>query len=217
MEHRAGMTLIEMAVVLVVATVLGLMAVPSLRAMFADQRVKGAARSVADALMLARAEAIRTGDVHLVVFQQALGATAPIAVVDDGPPATSNCQIDAGEVRQSVPAERDVFWGTTTTLANGTPAPDDPGVATGAIATGSSFSDATRNPANPATWVLFEPDGIPRLFTPGAGACAAVGQPGQGGGAIYLTNTRRDYAVVLSNLGTTRVHAWDAGADGWRN
>jgi len=66
--------------------------------------------------------------------------------------------------------------------------------------------------------VLFQPDGIPRLFTPdGGGNCDAVGLPGLGGGAIYLTNTRRDYAIVLSNVGTTRTHVWIPSAGGWKN
>ncbi len=91
-------------------------------------------------------------------------------------------------------------------------------MAPASVPSGSSFTDATRSPLNPASWVLFQPDGIPRLFTPGAGnTCDAVGLPGRGGGAIYLTNTRRDYAVVLSNLGTTRLHAWSPGVGGWRD
>lgn len=217
MRLRSGVTLIELVVVV---AVIGLMAVAAgsiFGEFFTDQRVKGAARSVADSFLLARAEAIRTGNTHLVVFQQALDATEPIVVVNDGAPDVANCAIDAGEVRHSVPAVADVLWGTTTTLANGTAAPDDPGAAPGTAAAGSSFTDATRSAANPATWVLFQPDGVPRLFTPDAGGCDEIGLVGQGGGGVYLTNTRRDYAVVLSHLGTTRVHVWNASSGGWRD
>ena len=215
---RSGMTLIEIMIVVIVMAVFTAVAVPFLDGVRSDQRVKSAARSVADAFLLARAEAIRSGNTHLVVFQQALDAPAPIAVVDDGTPDNANCTIDAGEVRHSIPAEAGVFWGTTDTIANGSPAPDDLGAAPAEVATGSSFTDATRNPANPATWVLFQPDGVPRLFTPdGGGNCTDIGLAGQGGGGIYLTNTRRDYAVVLSHLGTARVHVWNPAAGAWRN
>jgi hypothetical protein len=40
---------------------------------------------------------------------------------------------------------------------------------------------------------------------------------GDGGGAVYLTNGQRDYAVVLSPLGAVRVHAWNVGAGAWTN
>ena len=43
------------------------------------------------------------------------------------------------------------------------------------------------------------------------------GQTGTGGGAIYVTNGTRDYAITLSALGQSRVHAWDAGAGQWTN
>ena len=217
-RRQSGVTLIEIAVVLAVVGFLAMVAVPAFDGMFADQRVKAAARSVADAFFLARAEAIRTGRSHFVVFQQALGATEPIVIVDDGVPTTENCTIDANEVVHSFGAVDGVSWGTTSTLANGTSAPNDSGAAPASVATGSSFTDATRIPSNTALWVLFQPDGIPRLFTPGAGStCAAISPPGRGGGAIYLTNTRRDYAVVLSNLGTSRTHPWSASAGGWKN
>jgi prepilin-type N-terminal cleavage/methylation domain-containing protein len=217
-RRQSGVTLIELAVVLAIIALLSVVALPAFDNMFGDQRLKAAARSVNDSFFLARSEAIRTGNTHLVVFQQALGATAPIVIVDDGLPANSNCTIDAGEVRYAIDAVDGVVWGTTSTLANGAPAPNDPGVATGDVATGSSFTDATRNALNGATWVLFQPDGVPRLFTPdGGGNCTAVGLAGLGGGAIYLTNTRRDYAIVLSNVGTTRTHVWIPSASVWKN
>jgi hypothetical protein len=75
---------------------------------------------------------------------------------------------------------------------------------------GSSFSDATQLATNPATWVAFAPDGIPRLFTPTA--CAVLGRAGQATGGIYLTNQRRDHAIVLSPLGGVRIHAWNGSS-----
>ena len=214
-RRSSGLTLTEIMVAAALVTAILAIAIPSMGRYFEDMRVKSAARSVADALMLARGESIRTGSRFFVAFQFSLGATSPIEIVDDGPAATANCTIDANETRHSVPPVNGVVWGTTSTLANGAPAPDDAGLAPLEVPTGSSFTDASRNPNNGATWVAFQPDGLPRLFTPNAGSCAAVGIPGQGGGAIYLTNTRRDYAVVLSHLGTVRVHVWEPHNAAW--
>jgi len=217
-RRQSGFTLIELAVVLAIVGALSMVALPAIDGMFVDQRLKAAARAVNDAFFLARSEAIRTGDTHLVVFQQSLGATAPIVIVDDGLPANANCTINAGEPRHEIAAVDGVVWGTSSTLANGASAPNDPGAAPGQVATGSSFTDASRSPLKPATWVLFQPDGIPRLFTPdGSGDCDTIGLPGFGGGAIYLTNTRRDYAIVLSNVGTTRTHVWVPSSGAWKN
>jgi type II secretory pathway pseudopilin PulG len=199
-------------IVVVVIGLLTLVAVPNMTAWSEDQRVRGAARSVADAFLIARGEAIRTGNPHLVVLQNTLGAPQPIVVVNDRAPAVANCTIDAGEVVHEVGAVQGVGWGTTSTLANGTPAPNDPGLAVPSIPSGSSFTDASRVASNNASWVLFQADGVPRLFTPGAGTCDAIGQAGQGGGAIYLSNGRRDFAVLLGPLGTTRVHLWNGSA-----
>jgi type II secretory pathway pseudopilin PulG len=214
-RSRAGVTLVELVLVVIMIGLLTLVAVPNLTTWSEDQRVRGAARSVADAFQVARGEAIRTGNPHLVVFQGALGATQPIEVANDGDPAAADCNVGAGEVVHSVAPVPGVVWGTTDAAqggAGGTAAPGDPGLAASSIATGSSFTDATRSPANGATWVLFQADGLPRLFTPGAGDCDAIGQVGQGGGAIYLSNGRRDLAVVLGPLGTTRLHLWNGGA-----
>lgn len=216
-RREQGITLIEIGLVVVVMGLMSAVAVPALDGLFMDQRAKGAARSVADAFMLGRAEAIRTGSTHLVIFQGSLSSGAPIAIVNDGAPASANCSVDPGEVVHTVDAEIGVSWGTSTGLANGTPAPDDPGLAVPAVASGSSFTDASRVSSNTANWVLFQPDGMPRLFTPNGTNCTDVGLTGQGGGAIYLTNTRRDYGVVLSHLGTARVHLWNPAVGAWRN
>lgn len=216
-RKRAGITLIELVVVVAIVGALALAAVPQMLSWGDDQRVKSAARAIADSFLLARSEAIRTGNNHMVIFANALGAGQPIEIVDDGLAAAANCTIDANEVVHQVAPERGVSWGTSTAQANGTAAPDDTGLAVSSIATGTSFTDATRNPSNPATWVVFQPDGLPRLFTQGGPGCAAVGNAGEGGGAIYITNGRRDYAVVLRPLGTARVHKWNPTAGAWSN
>ena len=62
---------------------------------------------------------------------------------------------------------------------------------------------------------MFQPNGIPVTFVGAVGGCGAIGITGTGGGALYLTNGKRDYGVVLSSLGGARVHAWDVTAGGW--
>lgn len=204
------MTLIEIAVALAIIGILTAMAIPNFVTWQADMRVKEAARAVSDAFVLGRAEAIRTGNNHIVAFNGTLGASEVIEIADDGIPGTGNCAIDGGETVHQVSAIPNITWGTTASLANGTAAPDDLGGSSATVSIGWSFTNA--GGTTPAQWVLFQPDGLPRLFTPAGCALSAAGE---GGGAIYVTNGRRDYAVVLGPLGTTRVHSWVGSA--WRN
>lgn len=206
-----------MVVTVAVIGILALVVGSQLGEWFANQRVKSAARSAADLLLLARSEAVRTGRNHIVFFgppgstdpagtalTDADGGLVPLLVLDDGPPATANCRIDAGEPTQVVRPQPDVGWGVSTASQR---APDDRGPASFAPpqASGSTFADPDGNPAN---WVLFGADGIPAAFSFAAGSCDEIGRTGTGGGAFYLTNGKRDQAVVLSPLGAARVHLW---------
>jgi type II secretory pathway pseudopilin PulG len=220
-------------VVVAIIGVLAVVARPQLRRTFENQRGKAAVRSVADAFQLARSESIRTGNNVLLVMIDATGAsnptptelstvnsvdiTDPIVIVNDGPSSTANCRIDAAEILHRFPAHQGVDWGTTSTLAGTTPAPFDTGSGAANLATGSSFTDASGSASNPASWVLFQPDGLPRLFTPqSGGGCSAIGQPALGGGAIYLTTGNRDFAAVMSPLGTARAHIWNQVTGSWK-
>jgi prepilin-type N-terminal cleavage/methylation domain-containing protein len=205
------MTLIELVIVMAIIGIFVQVAVWGMQDWAESQRARTSARAVANAFNLGRAEAIRTGSNHLVIFQQQLGATADIEIANDGPVATANCTVNGGETVHQVSLEANVDWGINVAVGQ---APDDPGLASGNLANGSTFTDATRLPANLSYAVVFQPDGLPRLFTQNAGACTTIGLPAQGGGAIYLSNDRRDFAIVLSHLGSTRVHAWDP-AGGW--
>jgi type II secretory pathway pseudopilin PulG len=223
----------EVMVVVAIIGVLAVVARPQLRRTFENQRGKTAVRSVTDAFQLARSEAIRTGNNVLLVMIDATGAsnptpaelsqvnsvgiTDPIVIVNDGLTGTANCRIDPGEILHRFPAHRDVVWGTTSTLAGLSPAPFDSGLGVANLATGSSFTDASGSASNPASWVLFQPDGLPRLFTPqSGGGCSVIGQPGLGGGAIYLTIGHRDFAAVMSPLGTARAHIWNEATGSWK-
>lgn len=215
-ERKQGFTLLEIMIVVAIIGILAAATVPQLLQWLADQRVKAAARTVGDAFAIARIEAIRSGQFHVVLFQNdtsgatlvdAAGNPVPIQVVTDGRPgaALHNCKADPGETVRSFPAENGVSWGVTSAASR---APNDPGA--GDYTTGSSFQDPN---ANDVTWVMFGPDGNPVAVT---AACVA-GTLGTGGGAIYVTNGHRDYAVVLSPLGGVRVTAWDDSLAQWRN
>lgn len=226
-KYERGVSLIEVVIVTVIIGIMAAVATPALRSLQSDAALRNGARQIADAFMLARAQSIRTGSNVIVVFQNSSGSASPggltstniIDVINDGPPTTADCAITSdAEVVWSLPPDNinGLSWGTTPGFASNNPVPTDSGFAPTNNSVGSTFTDATVTSATIdnnkfANWVVFQPDGIPRLMTPGD--CSNLGTEGQGGGGIYLTNGRRDYAVVLSPLGTARVHHWDG--TGW--
>jgi len=220
-RERLGFTLIEIMVVVGIIAVLAALTTLQMGEWFANQRVKAAARSAADAFQLARSEAIRTGSNHIVFFASpgdtdpagtvlldAHGSWVPILILNDGPPTTANCQIDGGEATRGIPPGSDVEWGVSKATVK---VPDDTGRApfSPPQASGRTFADLSNNAVN---WVLFRPDGIPVSFTFAGGTCGQIAGTGSGGGALYITNGERDYAVVLSPLGSARVHLWSGNA-----
>jgi prepilin-type N-terminal cleavage/methylation domain-containing protein len=222
-RYRAGFTLIEVMVVVAIIGVFALIAVPRMSDLFANQRVKRNARNVADVFLLARAEAMRTGDNHVVFFgppgttdpagndiEDAYGTYVPMLILNDGPPATANCVIDGGEdIKPIYDIDADTVQ-FASVLASGK-APGDQGTGPWA-SSGISFADAANNPIH---WILFRPDGIPVSFTGTGSNCGAVGQAGSGGGGIYVTNGHYEYGVVLAPLGGVRVHAWRVESGSW--
>jgi prepilin-type N-terminal cleavage/methylation domain-containing protein len=218
-RDQAGITLIELVIVLAVVSAMLAAATFGIAGWAEAQRIKASARAVSDAFMLGRSEAIRTGNSHLVVFGSGVlpNADADIVIVDDDRPDLADCSIASSEIVHRVDLENGVTWGTTASLAGTTVAPDDSGLAVGNTQNGSSFTTAALDPNTPASWVVFQPDGVPLLFTTNGSDCTQLGLRGEGGGGIYVTNGRRDYAIVLTPLGTSRVLGWNPSSDTWMN
>ena len=220
-DHRAGISLIELAVVLGIIAALAAAAIPSVQDMLERRRLQGFARDLGNMFQIARSQAIRTGNYQIAFFGplgtadpagtvlvNSAGATVPMLILDDGSPATANCHIDVSEDRETIPLPIHVDFGVSEATAK---VPTDAGSAAFSPpqASGTTASDPSNNPTN---WVLFRPDGIPVGFDPTSTTCGTIGDTGTGGAGLYVTSGGRDYAVTLAPLGGVRVHAWsDAG------
>jgi Tfp pilus assembly protein FimT len=197
-----------MLVVAVVGIVTALSA-PSFLEWRKHQQLRDSALVVSAAFSYARSEAIRSGNVHLVLFQRDAQGTvltgSPILVVNDGRPGSSdqNCAIDSGEPAKRFFLGDDVSFGLTNATGTVT---TDAGAST--ITNGSTFENAG---GSAATWVLFRPEGPPRAFS----SDCTTGSIGSGGGGIYLTNGDRNAAVILTPLGASRTHKWQAHSSSW--
>jgi prepilin-type N-terminal cleavage/methylation domain-containing protein len=221
--RNRGFTMIEAMIVVAVIGIMAMLVVGALGRRTGDQRAKAAVRSVADLMLLARAEAIRTGTNHVVFLQQdpaddplenrSGDPVAALLIADadaDGLP-------DTNEYKASVPFDEtgSLQWGSTFAAAATTAAPNDNAAgtfpATDPDFACCTFTDPTNNPSR---WVVFLPDGMPRAFSTGP---FATGPLGSGLGAVYVSSGTRDYAVVLAPLGSVRVHSWNQGAGAWTN
>jgi prepilin-type N-terminal cleavage/methylation domain-containing protein len=225
-RSRSGMTLVELMVVVALMAAILALAVPAVSEWMGNQRARAAARSLADLLQLARSEAIRTGNRYVLFFGnpgstdaagnpvEMGGAWVPVLLINDGPPVSSDCQIGAGEALDAIGAVDEMSWGVSwanTKVStdsgaapfNPSPPPDWDG---------ATFADPSHAKVN---WLLIRPDGIPVGFSGAAAGCGTIGGVGSGGGAFYVTNGERDFAIVLSPLGGVRLHLWNRAAGVW--
>ena len=222
-RRRAGFSLIEVVIAIaVLATLIGMGAL-ALDSWFGAQRAKGAARKMADLMMLARTEAVRTHQNHVVLFQldaagnpllDSSGREVAALLFRD---ADGDGAPQASEYVSALPFDQtwSLSWGAALALQPGAevPAPNDNPGATFPLPASSACCTFTDTGGAPARGVVFLPDGMPRAFSVGPFVTGAVGS---GNGAVYLTDGRRDYAAVLAALGGVRLHAWDAGAGAWQ-
>ena len=218
-KSQHGFSLIEIMAVVAIVGVLAAIAIPGWRRMNDNIRLREAARTLAGALDYTRQQSILVERPHFLFFQTGLAVDqcanpipAPVVVLDD---TNGNCCFDVGETfvtHFTDPAlAATIGWGASNAAA---PVPEDPGA--GAMATGGSFLTQL---GAPTTHVAFRPDGIPVVFD---NTCTA-GQIGTGGGGFYFTNARagvnvverRDLAVVLTPLGTSKVYQWDTANGVW--
>jgi len=138
-DHRgaAGFSIIELVVVMAIMGAVIMVTMPSVSRWFENQELKGAVRSAADLLLLARSEAIRSGNPHVIFFgvdpdstmmTNPDGGFAPLLAVNDGPSTTANCRVDGGEASEYIPAPDGVTWGVSTATAK---VPTDPPIRAG--------------------------------------------------------------------------------------
>jgi prepilin-type N-terminal cleavage/methylation domain-containing protein len=221
-KAESGFTMVEILIAVAIIGVLTAMTIPDITRWMGDQRLKAAARSVSDLLLMARGEAVRSGRNHFVCFSRdAAGAPIPDAtgvavpglyLRDDdgtGPLPAPNGTIDANEPRVFLPTVTGVQFGVTSATVA---APSDPNPNATFNTTGLTFQNGA---GGVARCVVFQPDGVPRGYS--IAGVYTEGAIGTGGGAVYVTNGRRDYAVVLSPLGAVRVTTWERTLNAWRN
>ena len=233
---QAGMTMIEIAVVLAILAILVSGGAFALNSYAVAARVKADARAVADLLQLGRGEAIRTGINHIAFI--GIDSVGANLILDDGitqvwasliSDQNGNGAIDPGETVHYViqpPAGTGIVYGRSV----GRPlVPSNTGAMMGDPFAGTPQEGTVAEVNSPAnfrhptdatavnSWVLFMPDGTPRSVNPDGGGGVNIGTIGSGDGGIYVTNnTTREYAIVMAPLGTVRAFVWDTVNLQWR-
>ena len=213
-RRERGWSLAEITIVMAIIGVASAMAVPRTADWSASQRLSSSVINAEGALDYARARAIQTGNLHLVFFGtdangaplfDAGGQPADILVVDDGRVGDldQNCDIDAGEAVRAFLLQDGV---SQDALVAGAKVPVDPGRAV--LTNGTTLRDAG---GNAASWVMFRSEGTSVAFS---NDCS-IGAIGSGGGGIYLSNGDRDVAVVVTALGSSRVHSYEKVSGNW--
>ncbi|MBW2244668.1 MAG: prepilin-type N-terminal cleavage/methylation domain-containing protein [Deltaproteobacteria bacterium] len=225
-RRKAGFTMLELLIVLSIMAVVVAMGATSWRQTQQNNKTKFMARQIAGAFEMARAHAIQEETVYGVYVNiggarnrdlcgTVLPANQPIIVFIDN--VTQNCCIDPGEIQVNFPEDATVAgslaWGATWALA---PVPTDQGTTPANMAAGTTFPFIG---AGTAPLVLMRPDGVPVL----PDNVCNQGNLGTGTGGFYLTtNTTtaaqaRDFAVVITPLGATRIHSYERGSATWTN
>jgi hypothetical protein len=205
---------ISIACLLAVAAIPGVQHVPNRE--LADVTVRG----LEGLLLLARDEAIRSGDDHIVLFevdaargQLTNNQGAPVMALlirdRDGDGRRSASEYVASVPVGSVGADGIgglVEWGSVlaTVAANGD--------AAGQISSPWSFGQAMGQPGR-VRRLVFRANGVPHSFSAESGL---RGPAGTGAGTVYLHSPTLDYAIVLSPWGDVNVQIWDPASETWQ-
>ncbi|MCP3985187.1 MAG: prepilin-type N-terminal cleavage/methylation domain-containing protein [bacterium] len=225
-RRDSGFTLLELIIVVAIIAVVVAMGATSWRQTQQNNKTKYMARQIAGAFELARAHAIQEETVYGVYVNiggarnrdlcgTILPANQPIIVFIDN--VNQNCCIDAGESQINFPEDPGVAatlaWGATWAAA---PVPTDQGSTPANMAAGTTFPFIG---AATAPLLLMRPDGVPVL----PDNVCNQGNVGSGTGGFYLTtgtttaSQARDFSVVISPLGATRIHSFERGNATWTN
>lgn len=218
--------MLELLIVLSIVAIVVALGATSWQQTQQNNKTKYMARQIAGAFELARAHAIQEEAVYGVYVNLGgarnrdlcgtiLPANQPIVVFLDN--VVQNCCIDAGEVQVGFPEDPTVAsslaWGATWAAV---PVPTDQGSSPANLALGTTFPFIA---AGTAPLVLMRPDGVPVL----PDNVCNQGNVGTGTGGFYLTTgtttaaQARDFAVVISPLGATRIHNFERGSATWTN
>jgi len=216
---RAGYTIAEIAITLAILAIALVIAIPSLNRASENGELRDTAVALDSGFIVARGEAIRTGDVHLFfVFEDAEGnplldrngEQVPVLIVNDGAPGSpdQNCKIDAGERTIAIGAAEMKKAAMIGEVPAGMGLPDQDLGMGDPTSNGSTFVDPA---GNDVTYVMFRPEGMPMAFDSNCN----LGAAGSGAGTIYMHNEDRAYAIMLSPMGTTKVLNFNHATGDW--
>ncbi len=211
--HRSsdtqGFTLVEVVVTMALIAVLIAIALPNLTSYQLRQDARGRTQQIADALSTARADAIREGNQHFVLFHTP--TTGSLTIVDDD---NNNWLADAGE--ETIVIDRSIWTNARVTpygeLANPPAATTVPEDFAGTIPLAPLVTVGTTFPIDNVTSaaaVGFNSRGVPVDLDNDT-------VWGSGQGSFYITDNETSvYAVTLLPLGATRLRAYRSADDTW--
>ena len=211
-SESQSLSRVEWFLGLTVALLLSAVAIPGVgpiaQPSFDDPTVRG----LEGLLLRARAEAIQTGDDHIVFFRPDVSTLSfpelevselmALLIRDrDGDGGASEAEYVA-----SVPIDSSggVEWGTAMAAR---PANGD-----GSLSLASPLSFPLNDAGKPGHELVFRSDGAPIVN----GTASPTGVPTSGAGTAYLRSATRDYAVVLSPWGDVDVQVWDVASGTWQ-